>query len=138
MISMPACPASGASLATIAGAPNTARRPAFNGHAAGNTAGRRSAEYNAGPRSGARLGEPMSVAERGGVCALRHERRTAAKAATRRTFRFIEITTCLSESESSSKSQHKLTTNRVLVPGYVGALMHAEEAFLHERDLHVR
>ena len=44
MISIPASPASGASLATIACAPNTARRPALSGHAAGNAAGRRSPE----------------------------------------------------------------------------------------------
>src|SRR6266516_306178 len=92
MISIPACPARGASLVTIACAPNTARRPALNVPAAGKTAGRRSPEYNAGPRSGARLGEPTSVAERGGACAVRQDSARTIAAGKRTTLRIIELT----------------------------------------------
>src|SRR6476646_486653 len=78
----------------------------------------------------------MSVAERGGDCAVRHERAIAAKAA-RRNSRFIGITVYLLETEPGSKAQDKLPPYRVFVPGDVRPLVHAQEALLHERDLHV-
>src|SRR5881275_114632 len=90
MISMPAWPASGASLATIPCAPVTARWPALYGHAAGNTAGRRSPEYIAGPRSVARRGDPTSVADGAGVCDDRQD--TATITAATNMYRFMVIT----------------------------------------------
>src|SRR5207253_6980785 len=104
MISMPASPASGASLATIACGPKTARCPALKGHAAGKTAGRRSPVYSAAPRVCARLGEPMSVAERGGVCAVRHDRIPVAMHAPRHNTLLL----FMSESESRAESQDEL------------------------------
>src|SRR5437763_2231626 len=89
MISIPACPARGASLATIPCSPNTARCPALCGHAAGKGAGRRSPLYTARPRSGARLGPPRSVAARDGVWVVRQESAIAPSAIPRRAFRLV-------------------------------------------------
>src|SRR3954471_13158105 len=103
MTSMPAWPASGASLATIPCAPKTARRPALYGHAAGKTAGRRSPEYIAAPSAGARLGEPTSVADGNAVCAERQEDARIAAVAQRTSCRLMLITVSLSEAETRSR-----------------------------------
>src|SRR5947207_7897125 len=133
MISMPASPASGASLATIACVPKTGRCPALKGHAAGKTAGRRSTVYSAAPRSCARLGEPMSVAEGGGVCAVRQPRIPVATQAPRHNTLFF----IMSESESRAESQDELAAQRALASGDAGTLVHRDKPLLHKRDLHV-
>src|SRR2546423_9875992 len=134
MLSSPAPPARGAPLATIACARKTARCLALKGHAAGKTAGRRSPVYSAAPRSCARLGEPMSVAEGGGVCAVRQDRIPVATQAPRHNTLFF----IMSESESRAESQNELAAQRALASGGAGTLVHGDKPLLHKRDLHVR